>query len=203
MTYSSPSRTARHCNPARSAPGLRLSESQREGDFTADDAGQELLLLLFRAGGQDGRRAGAGAAHGDARAGEFLFDDVLVDAAAALSAVFFRPGDADPAPLGDSFIHLAGFGAAAANAGVLQLRHDFRGYVFCDELLDFGAERFLFRGECKFHNDAAFLEGCSLIVPRAIIAVCARAVIPLRCEVAFRFRWFDSANAVAGAGRGE
>ena len=155
MTYSSPSRTARHCRPARSAPGLGLGEAQREADFAANDAGQELLFLLLGSGGEDGGSAGAGAADGDAGAGEFLFNDVLVDAAAVLAAVFLGPGHANPTPLGDLLVHLAGLGSAPADAGVLKLGDDLGSYVFRNKLLDFGAQGFLFGGECEFHSNAA------------------------------------------------
>ena len=162
MTYSSPSRTARHCKPRQVGAGLGLGEAQREGDFAADDAGRELLLLLLGAGGQDGRSAGAGPADGDAGAGEFLFNDVLVDAAAGLPAVLLGPRDANPAPFGDVLVHFAGFGAAPADAGALQLLDDLGSNVFCDELLDFSAEGFLFRSECEFHNYAASHKGCGV-----------------------------------------
>ncbi len=44
-------------------------------------------LLLFRAGGEDRRRAAAAQAQGDIDPGEFLFDDVLRHTVAALAAV--------------------------------------------------------------------------------------------------------------------
>ena len=94
-------------------PGLGLGESQREDDLAANHAGDEILFLFLGASGKNGRSAAARAAHGDTPPHEFFFNDVLVDAAAALASVLLRPTDADPALIRDLLHQLAVLRASA------------------------------------------------------------------------------------------
>ena len=61
---------------------LRLGEAEGEDDVALYHSGDEFLLLLFGACGQNGRGAAARSADGHADPGELFLDDVLLDAAA-------------------------------------------------------------------------------------------------------------------------
>ena len=100
---------------------LGLSEPEGENDLSVDQPRNELLLLLFGAGRQNGRRPASSSSHSDSDPGEFLFDHVLFDSAAALSPVFLGPADADPVALRDLPDQFSVVNTAPAFFGGLQL----------------------------------------------------------------------------------
>jgi len=92
-----------------------------------------------------------------AAAGERLIEQVLVDAVALLAAPLLRPGQPEPAALGE----LGHEGAAGR--GVDDLRHVLAGRVehlgigvVVEELLDLGEERLLLRREVEVHETGEY-----------------------------------------------
>ena len=130
---------------------LRLGEAEGENDVAFYHSRDEFLFLLFGARCQDGRSAAARSADGYADAGELFLNDILLDAAAALPAVFLGPAYADPIALGDLANQFAVVDATPAFFGGFQFAEDIIGNVLSDELLHFPSQGFLLGGISKVH----------------------------------------------------
>ena len=136
----------------------RLGEPLREHYLTANQLGDEVVLLLLGTRSHDRRRATAAQRYADIDPIQFLFHDILRDAVAALSAVFFRVTDAVPAAVGNFLEECAHMRCAAGGAVkrtalvmLLHLRVDFRSKFPGNKGAHFVPQILLLRCECKVH----------------------------------------------------
>ena len=151
-----------HCPALKTrqvSSGLWFGESQGQRDLSANKSGKQGFLLFFSSSGEDRRCAAACPADADADPGELLLDDVLVDAAAVLAAVFLGPTDADPSLGGDFLAQVAHQRTLAHLVGILDLTPDVFVHVLLDEPLDLVSKGLLFGCVSKLH---VVSPGCQL-----------------------------------------
>ena len=117
---------------------------------------------------------------GSTAACELFVEDVLVDAFAVGSAVFFGPGDSQPAFASELFHEGSAFRRINDLCHVLTAYvEDLRVVVDVKEFGHFGGEGVLFRGELKVH-----LRCCKLAASVPLIRSCL-----LRCSVVGVILW--------------
>ena len=152
--------------------GLWFGESKGQRNLSANKSGKQGFLLFFSSSSEDRWGAAACPADADADPGELLLDDVLVDTAAVLAAVFLGPTDADPS-LGGNFLAQVPHQRTLAHlVGILDLTPDVFVHVLLDEPLDLVSKGLLFGCVSKLH---VVSPGCQLYFTAIVYVVGRRA----------------------------